>query len=148
MKIRHRTTLTALLCGFAIPAVEAEPSVKEVHFQRADGTACHATLSIDKPSWPATIWGVDGTTPATITTGLRIRCKDHAVTIPTTAFTDLGNPLRVAVELAERGYDVIIHGAQGPLAYVARLHIENHALVERDVASLTLPGVTEHTTYP
>ena len=105
-------------------------------------------MLIDTPSWPTAIWGAEGTTPKTITSGLRVRCKDRAVKVPTTAFADLGNPLRISVELVERGYDVIINGAQGPLAYVARLHIEDHAIVARDVVSVMLPGVAEHTSYP
>ena len=67
--------------------------------------------------------------------------------VPREAFFDLGNPLRLAVELVDQGYDIVIHGAHGPLAYVARLHVEGLAVVERDVASVTIPEVAEHVSY-
>lgn len=146
MKTWHCMITAALALHFASATAEAT-TVKKVDFHRADGVACHASLTIDKPTWPASIWGAEGVAPETLASALHIRCNDGAVKVPAKAFADLGNPLWIAVELAERGYDVVINGAQGPLAYVARLHVENRAVVARDVASTTLPGVAEHASY-
>lgn len=147
MKTWHCMTTAALALHFASATAGATTTVKKVDFQRADGVTCHVSLSIDRPTWPASIWGAEGAAPETLASALHIRCKDGAVKVPAKAFADLGNPLWIAVELAERGYDVVINGAQGPLAYVARLHVENRAVVARDVASTTLPGVAEHASY-
>lgn len=140
------TAIAAL--GMLCARAEARSDIKEVAFQRADGVACRVTLSIDELAGPPTIWGAEGARPATLASGLHAKCKDGTVSVPREAFLDLGNPLRLAVELAGQGYDIVIGGAQGPLAYVARLHVEGHAVVERDVASTaSIPAVTEHVSY-
>lgn len=136
------TTLMAIFSR-----AEARSDSKEVIFHRPDGVECKVTLSIEVLTGPPTIWGAEGVRPATLASGLRAHCKDGAVSVPREAFFDLGNPLRLAVQMVDQGYDIIIDGAQGPLAYVARLHVRGHAIVARDVASVSIPGVVEHVNY-
>lgn len=147
MKITRNLCVAAIVFGSLAEGVQAHPEVKEVAFQRADGVVCKVSLSVEKLTGPVNIWGAEGVRPATLASGLRASCKDGAVSVPREAFFDLGNPLRLAVELVDQGYDIVINGAHGPLAYVARLHVEGQAVVERDVASVTVPEMAEHVSY-
>jgi hypothetical protein len=95
-------------------------------------------------------WGVEQACPAKIISSITLEFRGKQVFVPYSAFSDLGNPASISVELDPTGnkYSIKILGGDAATSYVALLKFKSDVLLEKIVRHGEFPdGAWEKTVY-
>jgi len=128
--------------------------VTELALKRRDGSAIIVSLVQAKigDSYPykdALLWGGDvGQLPKTILTAISVQDRREKITVPLSAYSDLGDVKSASVQGLAQGFTVSVHGGDTAGAYDALLRFSHGRISERIVSSREFPDqAVERTHY-
>lgn len=78
---------------------------------------------------------------------LRLRVSGHEVIVPLSAVLDLYQPDTASLKPDRSGFVLEIHGGDGSLGYVTRIHFDAHRVLDRQINGGEGGELWERTTY-
>jgi hypothetical protein len=94
------------------------------------------------------MWGANpGKSSEDVITAMNVKIGNEEISIPLSAYSDLGNPRLVSLEKTKGGFRVLIKGSDAGEAYDAVLIFEGKNIKSRKVSSSEFPDAQEETVY-
>jgi hypothetical protein len=112
-------------------------------------TVWQSKLAEASPYKNALLWGGDvGQPPQTVLSAIQVKSGDETISIPLSAYGDLGNVKWASLNPTKEGYSLSLHGGETATAYDAELSIAKGFLKTRVVRLREFPKQRwEKTTY-
>jgi hypothetical protein len=91
-------------------------------------------LPIDFPYKKAFMWGGDEIKmPSSVLVEMNLKIEDEKIYIPFSAFSDLGNPKQIFIEINKDEFTIVINGGDASTSYKAILFFKSNCIYRRKV---------------